>query len=146
MVTSASLASLQNYLLSLHLPVCFNWLSLRQTSKIWLCLFWSESSGAGIGGLELVGAKMRQLQEPGWRRPRNPLSRLPKKPAMPNMPPNKRPPMPGPAGSQTCEGGPWACRRLLIKLTNLLLSASPQHNTFKKAFLSAVSALLSSMI
>ena len=82
----------------------------------------------------MVGAKMRQLQEPGWPRPRNPLSKVePKKPAMPNMPPNKRAAMPGPGGPQTPEGGPWACGALHIKLTNLLLQAPPGHKTIKMA-------------
>ena len=55
----------------------------------------------------------------------------PKKLAMPNMPPNKRPPMPAPAAAQT----PWACRALHVKLTNLLLQAHfpPGHKAVKMA-------------
>ena len=73
----------------------------------------------------MVGAKMRQLQEPGWRRPRNPLSRLPKKPAMPNMPPNKRAAMPGPAGPPDTRGRPLGMQASAYQIAQFAALASP---------------------
>ena len=85
---------------------------------------------------ELSGAKMRQLQEPRWPRPRNPLSRRCLKsrpcPICPQISgqlcQDRRDP-------QTPEGAPWACRPVHIKLPNLLLWLPPwtqgdQNNTF----------------
>ena len=86
----------------------------------WFYLIRVVQRVGGIGGLALrcascknqVGASLA-IHYPGGG---------PKKPAMPNMPPNKRAAMPATRRDpQTPEGGPWACSPLHIKLTNLLL-------------------------
>ena len=97
---------------------------------------------------ELSGAKMRQLQEPRWPRPRNPLSRRCLKsrpcPICPQISgllcQDRRDP-------QTPEGAPWACRPVHIKLPNLLLWLPPwtqgdQNNTFLGLDLLQISTMI----